>query len=52
MKKFITLILLAVLMASCMSEEKARKRFPCPSLTFFKIQRDTCLLYTSDAADE
>ena len=41
MRKFIVLILLAVIMASCMTEEKARKRFPCPSLTFFKIQRDT-----------
>lgn len=41
MKKFVILILLAVMMVSCTTEEKARKRFPCPSLTFFKIQRDT-----------
>ena len=41
MKKLVVLILLAVIMASCMTAEKARKRYPCPSLTFFKIQRDT-----------
>ena len=41
MKNLVVLILLAIIMASCMTEEKSRKRYPCPSLTFFKIQRDT-----------
>lgn len=29
------------MMVSCMTEKQSRKRFPCPSLTFFKVRHDT-----------
>lgn len=40
MKKIIVFLILSSLMASCMTEKQARKRFPCPSLTFFNVRHD------------
>ena len=52
MKRVFFFIALALMLASCASTRKVQEATTTVSVESASVQETTCLLYTSDAADE